>query len=95
MFPYDSGRMRRKGGMIFDVALLLSDVRAHRETVPRRLRSHRSLAEQTGIPYTTIAIHLKHGPSAYMTVEYAARWMLWLGHHDIREYIKESDEGTD
>jgi hypothetical protein len=95
LFPYDSGRVRRKANAIFDVALLLADVRARRETVPRRLRSHRSLAEQTGIPYTTIAIHLRDGTSAYMTVEYAARWMLWLGHHDIREYIKEPDEAAE
>jgi hypothetical protein len=72
---------------VFDVALLLADVREMRAFLLPRLRGARIISEQTGIPLSTVELHLRPSTSQRaMTVDHAMRWMLWLGKYDIREY---------
>lgn len=88
--------MRIPPDPIFDVALLLADVREIRSYLLPKFRGSRFIAEQAGIPVSTVQLHLRpsYKPGA-MTVEHAVRWMLWLGKHDIREYEKDISNQED
>lgn len=88
--------MRIPPDPIFDVALLLADIRETRQFLVQRVRNSRAIARQTGIPVSTVQLHLRpsYKPGA-MTVDHAMRWMLWLGKYDIREYeVSDSQEGS-
>jgi hypothetical protein len=77
--------VRNNPNPIFDVQLLLAEVGT--QVASRRL-SQRNLSILTKIPHTCIAQHLKPNRMENMSVEYAARYMLWLERHDITAYIK-------
>lgn len=76
---------------VFDVALLIGDIKAKVEKLPKKERSHRALSIATGIPTATIGQHLGPQPTPRMSGDHTARWMMWLGHYDIREYVKEDE----
>lgn len=85
--------MRLPKDPVFDVALLLADVREYRRKRHQGLQSSRVIAEEVGIPGSTVQLHLRPSYNPGMiTADHAVRWMMWLGNYDVRIYEKEIDD---
>lgn len=81
--------MKDRWPAAFDVARLMGDVKARLAKMPRKYRSQAALEGAVGISRGTISLHLGPRLPERMSADHAARWMRWLGHYDIREYMKE------